>query len=219
LDLPGFGLTGPREDRDYRVETYAKTIADFMSALGVPNYALVGNSLGGNVAWNVALLCPERVTALVLINATGYPEKTLPAGIRLARNPLLRPVLRRWMPRALIDRSLRSSVGSRIDIVNEAMVDRAFVLMNRPGNRAAFIDLVNTDQVDRSAEVRRISVPTLVLRSSKIDGQHFARDIVPAEERVHATAGHLLPEEDPAWVAAAIDAFLHSHMTRTGAES
>jgi pimeloyl-ACP methyl ester carboxylesterase len=102
-DLPGFGRTGSRPDRDYRVRTYAGTIARFMTALDLPHFAVAGNSLGGNIAWNLALDAPDRVDALVLINATGYPEKTLPAGLRLARNPLLRPLLRRWLPRSATD--------------------------------------------------------------------------------------------------------------------
>src|SRR5689334_6045704 len=35
LDLPGFGLTGPRPDRDYRVQTYAKTVALLLDTLGI----------------------------------------------------------------------------------------------------------------------------------------------------------------------------------------
>ena len=209
-DLPGFGLTGPRADRDYRVPTYAATMARFMEALGVARYSVAGNSLGGNIAWNLALDHPDRLTGLVLINATGYPEKTLPAGIRLARNPVLRPLLRRWMPRAAVERNLRSLVGSRSDIVDDAMVDRAYRLMSRPGNRSAFVDLANTNQPDRSREITAISVPTLVLRSAGIDGQHFARDIAGSREVVHADGGHLLPEEDPTWVADAISSFLRA---------
>ncbi|MGW3095135.1 alpha/beta fold hydrolase [Streptomyces sp. NPDC001102] len=209
-DLPGFGLTGPREDRDYRVPTYAATMAGFWEALGVPRGAVAGNSLGGNIAWNLALDHPERLTGLILVNATGYPEKELPAGMRLTRNPLLRPVLRRVMPRGGIERSLRSTVGPRSTIVDEAMVDRAHQLMSRPGNRSAFVDLCNTDQPDRSTEIPRITVPTLVLHSASIDAQHFARDIPGAEERVHPDAGHLLPEEDPQWFADAVAGFLGS---------
>jgi pimeloyl-ACP methyl ester carboxylesterase len=216
LDLPGFGLTGPRGDRDYRIEAYAKSVTEFMSTIGVSRCAVVGTSLGGNVAWNVALLSPERVAGLVLINATGYPEKTVPAGLRLARNPLFRPLLRRWMPRAMIERGLRAVVGAGSDLIDETMVDRAYALMKRPGNRAAFIDLANTNQADRSAEIPNISTPTLVLRSATVDGQHFARDIARAEEQVHPTAGHLLSEEDPAWVSAAIDRFFRSRMTQQG---
>ncbi|MFF4358891.1 alpha/beta fold hydrolase [Streptomyces sp. NPDC001604] len=209
-DLPAFGLTGPRKDRDYRVPAYAATVAGFLEALGVPRYALAGNSLGGNIAWNVALDHPERLTGLVLVNATGYPEKTVPAGMRLTRNPLVRPLLRRVMPRGAIERSLRESVGPYSQIVDDAMVDRAYQLMSRPGNRSAFVDFCNTDQPDRSAQIPRITVPTLVLRSASIDGQHFARDIPGAQELVHPDGGHLLPEEEPEWVADAIAKFLGS---------
>ncbi|MFE1837354.1 alpha/beta fold hydrolase [Streptomyces sviceus] len=209
-DLPGFGLTGPRTDRDYRIPAYAATVTGFLEALAVPRYAVAGTSLGGNIAWNLALDHPERLTGLVLVNATGYPEKELPTGMRLARNPLLRPVLRRVMPRGAIERNLRSNVGPRSTVVDDAMVDRAHQLMSRPGNRSAFVDLCNTDQPDRSAQLPRIAVPTLVLRSAGIDGQHFTRDIPGAEELVHPHGGHLLPEEEPQWVADAIAQFLGS---------
>ncbi|WP_379817865.1 alpha/beta fold hydrolase [Kutzneria kofuensis] len=213
-DLPGFGRTGPRPDRDYRVRTYAGTIARFMTALQLPNFAVAGNSLGGNIAWNLALEAPERVNGLVLVNATGYPDKTLPAGMRLARNPVLRPLLRRWLPRRATESGLREAVGANSAIVDDAMVDRVHALTSRPGNRSAFVDFANTDQPDRSTEIPRIAVPTLVLRSAEVDGQHFARDIPGAQERVHPDGGHLLPEEDPDWVAAAIAEFLSGNQGR-----
>jgi pimeloyl-ACP methyl ester carboxylesterase len=208
LDLPGFGLTGPRADRDYRIRTYAATVARFMEALHIPRYAVAGHSLGGNIAWNLALDHPSRVAALVLINATGYPEKTLPPAFVLMRNPLLKPILRRWAPRGATERNLRASVGPRSTIVDDAMVDRVHTLMGRRGNRSALVDMVNTDHVDRSAEICRIAAPTLVLRSASIDGQHFARDIRGSQDLVHPDGGHLLPEEEPSWVAEATLAFL-----------
>ncbi|MFI5621581.1 alpha/beta fold hydrolase [Streptomyces sp. NPDC051567] len=207
-DLPGFGLTGPRPDRDYRVPAYASTVDRFMEALGVPGYAVVGSSLGGNIAWNLALDHPARVDALILVNATGYPEKSLPQGLRLARSPLLRPLLRRWLPRGVTERNLRSLVGPRAVVVDDAMVDRVHALTSLPGNRSALIDFANTVQADRSPEIPRISVPTAVLRSGSVDGQRFARDIPGSRELIHADGGHLLPEEDPDWVAAAVEEFL-----------
>lgn len=213
-DLPGFGLTGPRPDRDYRIMTFADTVAEFMARLDVGCYAVAGNSLGGNIAWNLALDHPDRLCGLVLVNATGYPEKTLPAGMRLARNPLVRPLMRAVMPRRMVERGLRDSVGTRSAIVDEAMVNRVHRLWNHRGNRSAFVDFVNTDQSDRSADIPQISVPTLVLRSAGIDGQHFARDIPGAREAVHPDTGHLLPEEDPRWFADQVSSFLHNLKTQ-----
>jgi len=208
LDLPGFGLSGPRADRDYRIRTYAATVHRFMDAIGVPQYAVVGHSLGGNIAWNLALDHPDNVTALVLINATGYPEKALPAAFKLMRNPLLKPLLRRWMPRSAVAGNLRKLVGPGSNIVDDAMIDRVHALSNLPGNRSALVDMVNIDHADRSAEIRGIVAPTLVLRSRSIGGQHFARDIRGSQELVHPNAGHLLPEEQPQWVADASARFL-----------
>ncbi len=215
-DLPGFGVTGPRPDRDYRVATYAAALARFLDTIGVARCAVAGNSLGGNIAWNLALDRPEhlQLTGLVLINATGYPDKELPAAMALARNPIVGQLLRRFMPRRAVERSLRQAVGPNSDIVDAAMVERAHRLWNRPGNRSAFVDFLTTDQPDRSAEIPGITVPTLVLRSADMDGQHFIRDIAGSTEKVHPDGGHLLPEEDPAWVADAINDFLQSLQPR-----
>jgi pimeloyl-ACP methyl ester carboxylesterase len=114
------------------------------------------------------------------------------------------------MPRRAVERSLRQAVGPNSDIVDEAMVDRAHRLWNRAGNRSAFVDFLTTDQPDRSSEIPYISVPTLVLRSADMNGQHFTRDIARSVEKVHPDGGHLLPEEDPAWVADAVNDFLQS---------
>ncbi|WP_051183352.1 alpha/beta fold hydrolase [Nocardia vinacea] len=207
-DLPGFGLAGPRADRDYRVQTYAKTVAAFLIFLGVANASVVGNSLGGNIAWNFALDYPRRVHRLVLINATGYPGKSLPLALRLARNPIGRVLLPRLASRSATARNLRSAVGSRSSVVDDEMIDRVYAMLTRPGNQQAFIDFANTDQIDRTAEIPAIAAPTLVLRSASIDGQHFTRDIPGSLERVHPHGGHLLPDEDPDRVTSAVLNFL-----------
>jgi pimeloyl-ACP methyl ester carboxylesterase len=207
MDLPGFGLTGPQPDRDYRIETYTRFLDRLLGQLEISSAVLVGNSLGGNIVWQYTLDFPERVRGLVLVNATGYPEKSLPDAIRLARNPLVGQLLRRWGPRGGVARNLRSAAG-RTAVVDDAMIDRVHAMASRPGNRGAFVDFANTDQVDRSLEIACISVPTLVVRGDLIDGQHFARDIAGSREIVLCGVGHLLPEEAPAELADAVLSFV-----------
>ncbi|WP_327256516.1 alpha/beta fold hydrolase [Streptomyces sp. NBC_01244] len=207
LDLPAFGLTGPRPDRDYRIEAYVSFVVEFLAGLGLDKLNVAGSSLGGNIAWNLAVAHPQRVQKLVLMNATGYPEKSLPKAMRLARNPLLRPLLRRWAPSGAAEQNLRSSVGPRMH-VDQALVDRVTSMMSRPGNRSAFIDFANTDQPDRSGRIPEITAPTLVLRSDLIDGQHFHRDIPGSREAVLTGIGHLMPEEAPAEISEAIRSHL-----------
>ena len=63
-DLPGFG-EAPSPERAAEWSDVIET----MDALEIPRAALVGNSFGGAVAYNVAAVAPDRVTALVLISA------------------------------------------------------------------------------------------------------------------------------------------------------
>jgi pimeloyl-ACP methyl ester carboxylesterase len=145
------------------------------------------------------------------VNATGYPEKSLPDAIRLARNPVIGQLLRRWGPRGGVTRSLHSAVG-RTGVVDDTMIDRVHAMASRPGNRGAFVDFANTDQVDRSREIARVSVPTLVVRGDLIDGQQFARDIDGSRDVVLHGVGHLLPEEAPAELTDAILSFIHEEL-------
>lgn len=46
-DLPGFGLTGPRPDRDYRIESYAAFVVRLLDRLSVESCAVAGHSSAG----------------------------------------------------------------------------------------------------------------------------------------------------------------------------
>jgi len=202
-DLPGFGYTGPRPDRDYRIEAFVGFVHQFLLEQRIERCVLAGHSLGGNIAWNFALAHPETVERLVLMNATGYPDKTLPSSFALARNPLARPVLRRLSPRAATAHNLRRAAGPNFE-VPESMIDRVHEVMALPGNRDAFIDFARIDQKDNSAAITKITAPTLILRGSDIDGQHFGRDISDSVEITLDGVGHLMPEEAAKDVARAI---------------
>ncbi len=69
LDLIGHGYSDkPRIP--YTPETYIYFLRDFMDAVGIEKAILIGNSMGGGIAWAMAALFPERVEKLVLINCT-----------------------------------------------------------------------------------------------------------------------------------------------------
>lgn len=64
-DLPGFGETPPP---DRPVALWA-TLGDLLDHLGVEQAVVVGCSLGGRVAVDLALAAPDRVRALVLVGS------------------------------------------------------------------------------------------------------------------------------------------------------
>ena len=207
IDLPGFGLTGPRPDRDYSVGAYVSFLDRLLDRLIGDRLVLAGHSFGGQIAWTYALAHSDRLRGLVLLNATGYPGKSMPLALHLARSPLLQPILRRVGWRSATARNLAGLVGPGSTAVDDAMIDRVDALLSRAGARSAFVDFANTDQPDRSSELPTIAVPTLVVRSDLVGGQHFARDIPNGREVVLPGIGHLMPAEAPAAVSDAITAF------------
>ena len=71
MDLPGFGLTGPAAGDDYSREMYINFLFSFMKALKIERCILVGNSLGGAIAWNFALQYPHMVDLLIMLDPAG----------------------------------------------------------------------------------------------------------------------------------------------------
>jgi pimeloyl-ACP methyl ester carboxylesterase/putative sterol carrier protein len=65
-DLPGHGSSWAPRSR-YDAPFFARWLVDYLDLLGVERAVVLGNSLGGRVALEVALLVPDRVRALVLL--------------------------------------------------------------------------------------------------------------------------------------------------------
>jgi pimeloyl-ACP methyl ester carboxylesterase len=216
LDLPGFGLTGPRADGDYRGDADARFVLRVLDTLQVRHVVLVGHSLGGEVAWRLATLAPERVQRLVLIDATGLPVegRTVPLGWRLARLPGLGWLLESVLPRALVVQGLVQTYADPARVTDE-VVDRYYDLTLREGNRRALIERLRQYAWGADADrVRRVTQPTLILWGGRdrlippAAGQEFQRRIAGSVLHVLADLGHAPQEEDPAASLAVLQSFL-----------
>jgi pimeloyl-ACP methyl ester carboxylesterase len=85
-DLLGHGQSDkPRAD--YSVAAYANGMRDLLEVLGIDRATVVGHSLGGGVAAQLAYQYPDRVERLVLV-ATGGVSRTVTPPLRLAAAPL-----------------------------------------------------------------------------------------------------------------------------------
>lgn len=85
-DTPGFGLTR-RPDWMRDMSDYVLYFRDLLNVLALEKPAIVGHSLGGWMAVEVAVWYPERVEKLVLSNAAGIRVKGSPIGDMFAMNP------------------------------------------------------------------------------------------------------------------------------------
>ena len=70
LDLPGFGAS-PMPPWEITIPAYGRFVRDFCERLGIDRCSLVGNSMGGFIATEVAITEPERVDDLTLVSAAG----------------------------------------------------------------------------------------------------------------------------------------------------
>ena len=218
FDLPGFGLTGPSPDGIYTVESYVDTVLAVADALGVPRFVLAGNSLGGYVGWTTAVLHPQRVERLILVDAAGYPyqSQSIPLAFRIARTPGLNVLMRDVLPRGVVERSLRDVYGDPSKVSSD-LVDRYFDLATRAGNRAALVSRFDqTTPGSLAMRVPEIRVPTLILWGGKDRliplefGKRFAQDIHGSRLVEFDALGHVPHEEDPAQTVAAVLPFIRS---------
>lgn len=69
LDLRGFGLAAKTWDADHGHAAQARLVLAAMDREGIRQAVLVGHSMGGNVVAHAAFAAPDRVRALVLVDA------------------------------------------------------------------------------------------------------------------------------------------------------
>jgi pimeloyl-ACP methyl ester carboxylesterase len=130
-DLPGFGRTEKPRAR-YGIPYFTRFIDRYMEDRGLRSAAVIGASLGGRIALELALEYPKRVRKLVLVNALGlgrpnvqltYGLMTLPrvgeAFMKFASDAV------RWAPRPMIRRVAARYAGAGRS-VNRTMDDDYF---------------------------------------------------------------------------------------------
>ncbi|MBU6177544.1 MAG: alpha/beta hydrolase [Bacteroidetes bacterium] len=217
LDLPGFGLTGPSPENTYNFDYYNKFIDSFTRKLQLTKFTLVGNSMGGSIAWNYALFNPAVVDKLVLIDAAGYPKRgeSGSLGFKIASTPVINNVLLFATPKALVRKSLETIYFDQ-SRVTDAQVERFHDMAIREGNRAAAL-LIFKGSFGASrfkGNIKEIKTPTLVLWGEKDNlisvenAYQFNKDIKGSKLEVYPNVGHVPMEEIPERVAKSIMSFI-----------
>jgi pimeloyl-ACP methyl ester carboxylesterase len=216
FDLPAFGLTGPSPDHNYSIENYASTVISILDKLGVEHCLLGGNSLGGYIAWATAVLYPQRIKQLVLVDASGYPFKSdsVPIGFKIAQTPVLNTLMKEVLPRFLVKDSVENVFGDPTRVTPE-LVNRYFELTTRAGNRQALVErFKQTRPGEFSKRVSEIKIPTLILWGQRDHlipaaiADRFHQDIATSTLVRFETLGHVPHEEDPLATVAALKDFL-----------
>jgi len=216
VDLPGFGLTGPFPDGDYRIAHYTAFLDALLDRLQVPPVVVAGNSFGGQLAWELAVARPARVSRLILVDAAGYPRQSssVPIGFRLAQVPALAPLMARLLPRRMIESSVQNVYGDPTRVTDE-LVERYYQLTLRAGNRQALVQRFQQAPAgDSQALIRQVRQPTLILWGGRdgliapANAERFKADIAGSRLVIFEQLGHVPQEEDPALTLPVVQGFL-----------
>jgi pimeloyl-ACP methyl ester carboxylesterase len=211
FDLKGHGYSEkPTSAAEYTMDALGRHVIEVLDTLGLERVLLVGHSMGGGIAVRAATLAPERVAGMVLLAPVGFGTVNL---ARLARWLLPRPLdpvlpYLAWRLTARVALGLAYGAGRPtprdVDEYWAPTADPTFVRVVREVTRA--VDW----RPGRPDELAAVTCPVRVMfgtRDRIVRGDSaatYVRHLRDARLEMVEGAGHVLPEEAPDRVNAAI---------------
>jgi pimeloyl-ACP methyl ester carboxylesterase len=207
MDLPGFGLT-PESEGEISIPEYGRWVDALCDRLGLGRIDLVGNSMGGYIAAEVAIQFPERVARLVLVSAAGISSaETLQKPIltfgrvatALATNSAAR---HRRLASRPITRHIALALVARYP--GRLKADLAYEGFFKGAGKAGFDDALRASlEYDFRDRLPDVKVPTLIVWGEKDsiipvrDADEFERLIDDSRKVVMEDTGHIPMAERP----------------------
>ncbi len=204
LDLPGFGLTDYPFGSDRSAECVLKEhLEGFIDYLGMDQLHLVGNSLGGWLAWELASERPRKVEKLILLNAAGYDlDDTNASAVKMGRKKIFNRIAKTGLSRFIIKRMVKQTFANKGKVTDE-LIEFYYGLSNREGNIAAAQYLARNWINPEVGKIKNIKAPTLIIWGEKDqlisveDAKKFSRDLKLDEVIIYQNVGHTPMEEIP----------------------
>lgn len=211
LDLAGFGLSDKPTQADYSLAGHGRRVVALLTTLGLYEVTLAGHSMGGVVAAYAALADEDRrIARLALLDANFYRRNGPPIPML---PPLPQLLAARFYNPAARAASLRRCFADPALLTPERLA-RYLAPTRTPGAQAALAAFLATPGPATYAELpRRLSLPALVLWGEAdalwplADAEQLHRELAAGSLAIIPGAGHMLPEERPAAVAAQLRAF------------
>jgi len=206
-----FGDVGEVSHGDLSRSATIEVMASHVLASAPRRFAIVGFSMGGYVAREVARLAPDRVQALVLVATSARADTSA----QTRRKTFAARNVDTERFRGLSRNGVLSSLHpDRAD--DEAMIERVRAMSERVGG-AVFVRHASQERTGALDRLASIRCPTLVVAAERdalrsLDESRELRDgIAGATMVVVEGTGHMIPIERPAELAAAIVPWLRGH--------
>lgn len=216
-DLRGYGESsraGP-----YSVEQFAADVWALLAQLGITRCRIIGHSMGGAVAMQMAVEHPERVECLVLADTLPSFRADTPAKRLL--------FLSRYLMMALLGpQRLASTIAAKLFPAPEHASLRARVIeRNQRNDRKVYLRTIRgLIRWSVSAQLQRLAMPVFVVAAEhdyfpSEDAKAFADALPNAQLKIFANAHHSLPQEIPSEFNTALLAFFGTPATESPHES
>lgn len=215
IDVKGFGLTAKPKDGQYHLGAFSQQLLDFLDAMKLERPVLVGNSMGGAVIARLALLHPERVAGVVLVDAAPpdvalKPREKLKGGPAAPPAPILSlgsrfaPALARALvTRGLVEHGLRVAYHDPKFVTDEE-VEVQLRPMAIDGAAEALAALTATPEgpIEPTPQLSGLKPPALIVwgRHDRIIpvgmADYFARELPGARKVIFERSGHMPQVEE-----------------------
>jgi len=192
-DVPGFGAT-PYDGRGWSVRGAANSIADELSQLDAAPAHVVGLSMGGVIAQQLALDYPQLVRRLVLVNTFSHlrPD-TLRGWLYFVRRAMLVYTVGIRAQAAIVARDLFPDPAQ--EPIREILIDQ----ISRADPRAYRGAMRALGTYNSSRRLYEIQAPTLVVTGERdttisLRSQRLLVRLIPgASQVIIPGAGHAVP--------------------------
>jgi pimeloyl-ACP methyl ester carboxylesterase len=199
-DLRGHGWSETQCPRDaWTVASMAEWVSRLLDALGVSRCVLVGQSIGGAVAFDAGIRMPERVAALVLLAPIGFTpvrRVLLARGLRWLRPPAT--------PRWAVSFVLRRIYGTRGRWSAKDLDEYWRPLRRSDVVKAILQSACEFDFMPRDPAAVPIAVRNVVIRFGELDrlipwqaAMRHAQRFTAVDAAVMPGVGHVPAEEVP----------------------
>jgi len=217
LDLPGFGRS-ELPAGDVSITNYARTVEGLCEALGLGPTVVVGNSMGGFVAADLALLAPERVERLALVAAAGITSTDVrrePARTFIRAGAAMTAIGAREIEQFLIrPRARQLAYGWVVRHPTRLAPDLLWEQAQGVGKPGFLLALDALSSYDFRERLPEIACPTLVVQGTDDmivplrDAYEFERLIPRSRTLIMRDTGHLAMLERAATFNQALLEFL-----------
>lgn len=223
-DLRGYGDS--RTSLDFEMQDHLLDLEALLDQLAVDRCLILGWSLGGILAIELALALPQRVSGLVLVATAARPRSDHPpvtwqdnlyTGIASILNKV-QPGWQ-WNVDTFGKRSLyRYLIQQHTPIAYQYLAAEAMdAYLKTSASATRALNKALRQRYDRLADLSRIQVPALVLAGAgdrHITAQsslETAEHLPNCQAHCYANVAHLFPWEIPEAVLADVDGWLADH--------